>query len=379
LVLLPSTLVGSCQGRRKSCFQTNHDYVLRANYSLARVNGCCKWLPPKHRVSGAKQSWINSDRVNVAAIGGAPAKTRAFPCSDTEERGNYPTFSEETFILCTSQQLSSKFPNVVTNSKSVNPLVRTFSSVSKPEFIASGDLDLYLDSNDVIFSERNIPFFWLSPSLSCLPSWTIILESIEKMMDPPLEKAVLIDDDDRSRVSSLQCGSIPPNRDYDPAKDPSGVAFVPPLEIFVEGKVEIPAWLRPDTCDLPSRPSLNRVTSAQSDLSPSRVDLSRQVSWDSRCLDSRDILREIPGPMMEPRIYQVGHYQCQDPFRCTTSNTSVGTLHTSPTDLSGDESVGLGIVPERGTRDVKFFTGRLSLFHKRRRSVSLKRSRGCLT
>lgn len=204
-------------------------------------------------------------------------------------------------------------------------------------------------------------------------------------MNQPTGNHDITDVDDKSDVSSLQCGSIPPNPDYDPARDPSTFSFVPPLEILVEAKVEIPDWLRPDTCEPTTRPALSRVSSAPSNLCVNTTDIRRQVSWDSRCLDSRDILRITPGQMMEPRIYENDQkQQHQEIFRSAKSTTSASTLHTSPTDdLSFDEkdgeSAGLEIVPERKTMEVKLFVVRLPIFHKRRRNVNLKRARGCLT
>lgn len=62
------------------------------------------------------------------------------------------------------------------------------------------------------------------------------------------------DDDARSDISPLQCGSILPNHRYDPSQDPAGKPFMPPLEIHVHSRrrssgadessrSDPPAWL----------------------------------------------------------------------------------------------------------------------------------------
>ena len=65
--------------------------------------------------------------------------------------------------------------------------------------------------------------------------------------------------DDHSDVSSLESGSIRPNVDYDPARDPRHFTFIPPLSIVitVKGKVEVPEWLRIESYDSLRRPADN--------------------------------------------------------------------------------------------------------------------------
>lgn len=185
--------------------------------------------------------------------------------------------------------------------------------------------------------------------------------------------------DNKSEVSSLEWGSILPNSDHEPTRDTRTIAFVPPMEIFVEIKADVPDWLRSGTYELSDRPVLDRAVSAPSDRSVNKLDLRRQISWDSRCLDSRDIVKTISGSLAEPRIGQKDPRPGHDLPRCTNSTTSAGTLHTSPTDLSGDgaESLGLEVVPERRRMDTKFFVGRLLNFHRARRNLDLRRSGGC--
>jgi hypothetical protein len=203
-------------------------------------------------------------------------------------------------------------------------------------------------------------------------------------MSERIENCRSIDLDELSHISPLQCGSIVPTPEYNPSRVPMNVARVPPLEIYVKGKFEVPEWLRLDSSDCPpNRPILNRVSSAPSDRNDFGNDLRRQISWDSRGVELRDILEEPRFPLtaMQGILYS-NQKPCHESFWCAKSTASAGgTLHTSPTDLSGEEneSLWLEIVPKRIAMDIKLFTGRFPLFHKRRKSVSLRRSRGCLT
>lgn len=207
-------------------------------------------------------------------------------------------------------------------------------------------------------------------------------------MDHTRHNSRCADLDDRSDISPLQCGSIPPLPEYDPSLNPINVAFVPPLEISVKGKVEIPDWLRLDGHDDGQKhPTLERVSSAPSDRPDTNNDVRRQVSWDSRRVESRDAseINDFPCTVLRG-IHYSQQKPCHEPLRCTKSMTSSRTsLTTSPSDLSSDdendECIWLDMVPERRTVDVKLITGtqKFPLFHKRRRNVSLRRSRGCLT
>lgn len=190
--------------------------------------------------------------------------------------------------------------------------------------------------------------------------------------------------DNLSLISPLQCGSILPNPEYDPSRDPINVAFVPPLEIFVKGKVEIPEWLRPGSTSecRENHLTLNRVSSAPSDRNAPHGDLSRQISWDSRLLELREPMDTNDAPSMA--LHGI-HRPIQKPSheRCAKSTNSAGTLNTSATtDVSFEEdteSLGLEVVPERSGIDTKLHVGRFTIFRRRRRNVSLRRSRGCLT
>ncbi len=174
-----------------------------------------------------------------------------------------------------------------------------------------------------------------------------------------------LDCDNQSEVSPLQCGSISPNLDYDPARDPRDLIFIPPSQIFVQGKIAVPQWLRLDTCDLVSSTFKEKFSTFD--------DLRQQVSWDSLVGDT-----VVTNQWKVGDIYLQGNAQVS-PELCRCAKSTNSTLRTSPTDLSSDEdeSVRIEIAPESvPAADRLSLT---SIFNRRRRSIRLRRSRGCFT
>ena len=179
--------------------------------------------------------------------------------------------------------------------------------------------------------------------------------------------------DDNSDVSSLQCGSIPPNTSYDPSRDPRNFTFIPPDNIVITGKADVPKWLRIDHCESPSRSASHVIDEARYS---HEVDLRRQVSWGSMPSTTQEPIMMRPCHSSTPLHDfepQRSSNECSPDFlRGAKSTTS--TLRTSPT-LSGDEdeaSVMLEVAPVQ-------LVLRLSIFQRRKRRIALRPPRGCLT
>jgi hypothetical protein len=208
-----------------------------------------------------------------------------------------------------------------------------------------------------------------------------------------------VDIDDQTDASPLQCGSIRPDPNYNPAFDPQNVICVPPAEITIRIKTEVPDWLRLDHSAAPrsslARPVLDRRRSAPPSkcaVSPRPTTLTRQVSCQSR-LQSPEmqmvLLHGKPVTLSSRR-----HRKALSGSGSINPNTSVGSLvgqpsslHTSPTESSSGDELSLQgrlkIAPERKSllrTKLQHWMGRFPLFHHRRpKSVDLKRARGCLT
>jgi hypothetical protein len=203
-------------------------------------------------------------------------------------------------------------------------------------------------------------------------------------MNPPFHSCRSTHLDDISDISPLQCGSIVPDPEYNPSRVPvNDLACVPPLDIFIGEKAEIPEWLQLDNSDAPNNHIYNRLSSATSDENDFDSELREPpVLWDLQHVEeSRDVSEGSELPLMELHaMHCANHKPCKESFRCAISTTSDGTLHTSPTDLScqENESLRLAVVSERAPIGTKRFVGRFPLFRKRRRHVSLRRSRGLL-
>ena len=181
------------------------------------------------------------------------------------------------------------------------------------------------------------------------------------------------DCDDNSDVSSLQCGSIPPNAAYDPARDPRNFTFIPPVDIVVQGKVEVPQWLRIEWCDSP----IHTATNVMSEPRHSNEDgLLRQVSWGSRISTqpehvSSACLFSLGGDDWEQRSRR------GSPDFCKGAKSTASTHRTSTTIISCDEDASVALL-ETGEADQPLMH-RLSMFQRRKRRITLRRPRGCLT
>lgn len=208
-----------------------------------------------------------------------------------------------------------------------------------------------------------------------------------------------VDIDDQTDASPLQCGSIRPDPNYNPAFDPHNVLCVPPAEIAIRIQTEVPDWLRLDRSAAPrsslARPVLDRRRSApptKCAVSPRPTTLTRQVSCQSRLQSPELQMVHVHGnpDTLSPRR----HGKSLSGSGSINPNISVGSLvgqpsslHTSPTESSsGDElssQGGLEIVLERKSllrTELQHWMGRWPLFrHRRPKNVDLKRARGCLT
>lgn len=179
-----------------------------------------------------------------------------------------------------------------------------------------------------------------------------------------------VDCDDHSDVSSLECGSIVPNRVYDPAKDPRNFPFIPPSTIVfkVKSKVEVPQWLRIESYDSPSRFTSNVIEQARD--ATEENDLGHQVSWDSRIQKRQQelVIRPCHSPLHEDDeddYLELGWKQ--------TSPT--GTLRTSPTFASGNDDASMWLEVALPDQPVN----RLAIFQRRTRKFTLRPRGGCLT
>ena len=191
--------------------------------------------------------------------------------------------------------------------------------------------------------------------------------------------------DDESDISSLQCGSIKPNPEYNPALDPMNKAFVPPTEITVrigskvKGESTTPEWLR---LEYPSPIQTRRRTMSPKLSSPSSINC--QVSSSPRMACPRP-----PSPQQNDIVKVNGTPVILSPcgHRRKLSGISVGSivgqssLHTSPTESSSsddNDSFPTKNYQLRRTsfvkREFQHFVSRL----KRDDCVKLKHARGCL-
>lgn len=183
------------------------------------------------------------------------------------------------------------------------------------------------------------------------------------------------DCDENSDISSLQCGSIPPNTAYDPVRDPRNFTFSPPFNIVIKGKVQVPEWLRIDRYDSPSRSASNIFSPLPKHSKEGK--LLRQVSWSSSRLSTR------PDHLSPKCHYPLGGDDWEQrsrkasPDLCKGAKSTTSTHLTIPTLLSGDEDASMvllevGVIPELPT------VHRLSIFHRRKRKITLRPPCGCL-
>jgi hypothetical protein len=188
------------------------------------------------------------------------------------------------------------------------------------------------------------------------------------------------EDDVRSYISALQCGSIPPNPNYNISLDPINLPFVPPIEIIIRVKEPIPEWLRFDT----SSPSIHRQPSS-SDFIPTLgrrqsapSNLRRQTSYQSK-VESKG--STMTGEKLFDAIEKVQ-------TSSTYLNGDCASYYTSPTaDLLSDGSVeSIMRVGRKGMvrRDLKH----MIVYHLKRKDqdrtglksyFDMQRSNGCLT
>eukprot|EP00934_Nitzschia_sp_Nitz4_P001459 Nitzschia sp. Nitz4//scaffold36_size144017//134717//135610//NITZ4_003118-RA/size144017-exonerate_est2genome-gene-0.170-mRNA-1//1//CDS//3329549552//1459//frame0 len=214
----------------------------------------------------------------------------------------------------------------------------------------------------------------------------------EPMSPRMSSQPALILDDSASNVSPLHCGSIVPDPHYNPAADQSHLPFVPPLEIYIRVKVEVPEWLQSDV----KRPSFNRGHSApEARVSSSSIPASigRQVSWESQCYVPNPNTLPPPeftgidvvplSPRLSPR--KPGKtYRGQVPTR-TESRESAETCLTIPIDFSSDddddqkeERPMLTVVPERRMLPMRALTAKLPSFRKPIEEADFVAPQGCM-
>jgi len=197
-----------------------------------------------------------------------------------------------------------------------------------------------------------------------------------RVWSAPIEDNII--DDDISVVSPLGCGSIRPNPNYDPAKDPMLVhrPFIPPLEITVKTMVPVPDWLRMDPTDSMSIPSLT------SSSKPSIVSMQKSNHTAKTEATTSYVINGKPIFVSPRHVRKI-------------SNISIGSivgqssLHTSPTEDSSygaDAAVGSGGGGRHERKsslvraEFKHFIGKMPLFSgNSKKDVNLQRARGCLT
>lgn len=206
-------------------------------------------------------------------------------------------------------------------------------------------------------SSQQYPVVPISPQqycheyTTCIPSPStplhlrIISSHCEGVEIVNMENPLLVDQqDDRSTVSSLQCGSIPPDPKYDPARDPEYIPFIPPMVIKIRIKEPIPQWLRIDESSSPrlltkkSIPKLNRMKSApeKRGIRPS-FELKRQTS----CKLRRD--RE-EGKLFTPQEEEEPETSTGSPVFFDSDHDDGLSYYTTPTELLSDgsrESIGI--------------------------------------
>ena len=273
-----------------------------------------------------------------------------------------PQFSGEHRLLGqhVSQNMISQDPLLPTYSNAIPQNLTTTVQKSSTLLVqSSGDTAPITPASSMSYS---------SPPLS--PTGTM---SKHKMIEC---RGGRIDLDDCTDISPLQCGSIKPDPNYDPTSDPQFKQFVPPEEIIVRIKQEVPEWLRLDKPTLdrrrstpifrPSNDLLRRQTSCRSRLQESSMENMYVVDGKTVTLSPRRHARKLSGQISIGSI--VGQ----------------SSLHTSPTEScsSDDESRKLDMVPERKSfvkREFKYFLGKVAPLFKRGDHIDLQRSRGCLT
>lgn len=220
---------------------------------------------------------------------------------------------------------------------------------------------------------------------------------------------VEVNNDSCTAISSLPDGSITPNKEYDPAKDPIYQTFVPPLEITVKVMVPIPDWLRAG-CD-----DDNGDMTKQQPLHNTKKGLSHHLALPSVDHSDHYIPRQKkPSPLSSRQksnqtttteatssaFYLVTDSKAvplksppKAPFRglmgrrgrelSTTPSISQHSLQTSPTDDSSNASTASDIPKRRRglvRTEIKHFMSKMTpMFHSRRNStIDVPRPRGCL-
>lgn len=238
----------------------------------------------------------------------------------------------------------------------------------------------------------------LSPSSQFVYPSLQVSETPMQPKVPPQNSPAHHSFDDKSNVSSLPCGSIAPDPHYNPTNDPTInlKPFVPPDEITIRVKVDVPDWLQLEaqkSIQPPVlRPQLFRGQSVPNKQAhtPSRRDLRRQASWSSRgdhAYDTRVQGLGFHGNAITPNSPETSHQRYLPPLNVSRSNESGVTLRTSRIQSSseGDDdalsSSQLAMFPERSAMESRRPLGRrLSLFqYARGTNLDLKRARGCLT
>lgn len=184
-----------------------------------------------------------------------------------------------------------------------------------------------------------------------------------------------IDFDNKSDISPLQCGSIRPNFNYNPASDPLYQTFVPPAEITIRIKQPIPDWLLVDRSN-----TLDRRRSKVGFLKLADSSRSKKESAPKNNTIFVDGKEVALSPRRRDRFFG--------------SNIFVGSIvgqssfDTSPTDTSSSSDTDSQTRSElKGTprpsslvrRELKHFMNRVTLPFKTNDSIDLHRSaRGCL-
>lgn len=204
---------------------------------------------------------------------------------------------------------------------------------------------------------------------------------LQQFLKMPVETKPISDydwDDDNSAVSSLQCGSIPPNAAYDPARDPRNFAFIPPVHIVVKVKVQVPPWLRINSCESPSPSVSNVVEIAQTYSNHDDVyDWRRQVSWDSNERTRQEqVIMVYRYAMRRDKLEQRWNKSCPD-FNRKTARSTRSNLRASPTHLAGDQDTSSAF-QDVGPPDQQL-VHRVSLFQRRKSEITLRQPLGCLT
>lgn len=146
--------------------------------------------------------------------------------------------------------------------------------------------------------------------------------------------------DDRSDVSPLQCGSVPANPKYDPAHDPelTNIPFVPPIEIWIRTKELHPDKSKLDHPLLLPKSTIRKLhrnkSAPQPDMPPS-IDFKRRNSCHSRMEFKRKSKKSLSS---------VEHFETSSEI---DSDDEYSSYYTTPTELLSDGSNGsIGILRE---------------------------------